>query len=505
MSLYNDLNEVLTPYANKIKEVNESLGDLADTIIGETTKDIIVPLTLESNKYYTRTGIKDTYSGCKASDYIDITKYLGIKVSLYVFDNIGGVCCYDANKDFISCPVQGGTFTDEPVDFPSGCVYVTLSSSGSDPVLKATVYGTIKDDVEQYGERIDDISDDFQELSTEVTGASNRMAGMNELLYEYDFVDITNDLEFIEGKYRRYGDGSIMPLNNARYCDIPVLPGDRFIVTARTAGGLSKVIILLDDEYGVVDYVTGNLTAYSLVIPEGCSYFSYAPYENEGTLLKYKEVTSIHDVALQNKENISALTPKAYSPLYGKILSITGDSEAKGHTLNTSQTYSALIAERNGMIYENYAVNGRQLRSEHGTNPIIDTYQEIRSDSDYILIHIGYNDGFESDVDDDSTDKTTYKGAFNELMNGLQTNYPNAIVGIIVPYYFDVATITAKAAWMLERAKKFNVQCIDLKNICGMNYNNLTHRALYFIDQVHLSAAGHAKMSTCVESFLRGL
>ena len=32
MSLYNDLNEVLTPYANKIKEVNESLGDVANDV-----------------------------------------------------------------------------------------------------------------------------------------------------------------------------------------------------------------------------------------------------------------------------------------------------------------------------------------------------------------------------------------------------------------------------------------------------------------------------------------
>lgn len=32
MSLYNDLTDVLTPYANKIKEVNESLGDVSDEL-----------------------------------------------------------------------------------------------------------------------------------------------------------------------------------------------------------------------------------------------------------------------------------------------------------------------------------------------------------------------------------------------------------------------------------------------------------------------------------------
>ena len=128
---------------------------------------------------------------------------------------------------------------------------------------------------------------------------------------------------------------------------------------------------------------------------------------------------------------------KANNILNELVLSVTGDSEAAGHTIDKANTYGNLIALRNGMTIKNYAVNGRKLITGDATS-LVDTYQEITLNSNYILIQIGYNDIFDANIADDSVDKTTFKGAFNVLATGLQSRYPNAKIGFIEPYYSEI-------------------------------------------------------------------
>lgn len=205
-------------------------------------------------------------------------------------------------------------------------------------------------------------------------------------------------------------------------------------------------------------------------------------------------------------EQVKATVPNY---LYGKVLSVTGDSEAAGHSIGKQNTYGNLIAARNGMTINNYAVNGRKLAHVEDSlgsgTPLVDSITEFASDSDYILVQIGYNDTFDSAEDDDSTDISKYKGAFNTYISGVLDNYPNAKIGIISPYYFNnQQTRIDRMNWMKERCKHFHIQFIDGTVISGLNFD-VASQSSYFIDSVHLTALGHERMSYIYENFLRGL
>ena len=219
----------------------------------------------------------------------------------------------------------------------------------------------------------------------------------------------------------------------------------------------------------------------------------------------YKNVMTVDEVnkLIDAKINQGGEFDKITNYLKGKVLSVTGDSEAAGHTIGKQNSYGNLIAARNEMTINNYAINGRKLRTGTETS-LVDTYQEIALNSDYILVQIGYNDPFNAEIDDNSQDKTTFKGAFNVLVQGLQSRYPKAKIGFIEPYYFASTNIKPRAEWVKERCEFYHIQCIDGTANSGLRYD-CEEQAEYFIDSVHLTILGHERMSYIYEQFMRGL
>lgn len=219
----------------------------------------------------------------------------------------------------------------------------------------------------------------------------------------------------------------------------------------------------------------------------------------------YKNVMTVDEVnkLIDAKINQGGKFDKITNYLKGKVLSVTGDSEAAGHTIGKQNSYGNLIAARNGMTINNYAINGRKLITGTETS-LVDTYQEIALNSDYILVQIGYNDGFNAGIEDDSVDTTTFKGAFNVLVQGLQSRYPKAKIGFIEPYYFAGTNIKPRAEWVKERCEFYHIQCIDGTANSGLRHD-CEEQAEYFIDLVHLTILGHERMSYIYEQFMRGL
>jgi hypothetical protein len=215
--------------------------------------------------------------------------------------------------------------------------------------------------------------------------------------------------------------------------------------------------------------------------------------------LTVDEVNKLIDAKINQDGEFDKIT----NYLKGKVLSVTGDSEAAGHSIGKTNTYGNLIAARNGMTINNYAINGRKLITGTETS-LVDTYQEIALNSDYILVQIGYNDRFNAEIEDDSVDTTTFKGAFNVLVQGLQSRYPTAKIGFIEPYYFGGTSLKPRAAWIKERCEFYHIQCIDGTANSGLRYD-CEEQAVYFIDAVHLTILGHERMSYIYEQFMRGL
>lgn len=219
----------------------------------------------------------------------------------------------------------------------------------------------------------------------------------------------------------------------------------------------------------------------------------------------YKNVMTVDEVnkLIDAKINQDGEFDKITNYLKGKVLSVTGDSEAAGHSIGKQNSYGNLIAARNGMTINNYAINGRKLITGTETS-LVDTYQEIALNSDYILVQIGYNDSFKAEIDDNSQDKTTFKGAFNVLVQGLQSRYLKAKIGFIEPYYFAGTNIKPRAEWVKERCEFYHIQCIDGTANSGLRHD-CEEQAEYFIDSVHLTILGHERMSYIYEQFMRGL
>lgn len=217
----------------------------------------------------------------------------------------------------------------------------------------------------------------------------------------------------------------------------------------------------------------------------------------------YRNYLTVEDVnKLIDDKNKAGEFGKITNYLKGKVLSVTGGSEAAGHSIGKTNTYGNLIAARNGMTINNYAIDGRKLTTGDRTS-LVNTYQEIALNSDYILVQIGYNDGFSAIIEDDSVDTATFKGAFNVLVQGLQSRYPTAKIGFIEPYYFGIIN-KAHVAWIKERCKFYHIQCIDGTANSGLRYD-CKEQAVYFIDGVHLTKLGHERMSYIYEQFMRGL
>lgn len=201
-------------------------------------------------------------------------------------------------------------------------------------------------------------------------------------------------------------------------------------------------------------------------------------------------------------------SPQPVNYLQGKVFSIIGDSEAAGDKNGVADTYCYYIAQRNCMKVNNLALNGQKLcNAVKGKDwpALIDYYTCIPDDSDYILVHIGYNDSFDPSEPDESLDSLQYKGAFNLLVKGLRTRYPHARIGVICPYYFNgEPSRIARADWMMRRCHELHIQCIDGCAASGLS-RDVSEQDDMFLDEVHLTIKGHQHVSYIYENFMRGL
>ena len=122
--------------------------------------------------------------------------------------------------------------------------------------------------------------------------------------------------------------------------------------------------------------------------------------------------------------------------LFGKSISFNGDSicQARGG-------YGQIIAERNGMIYENIAIGGGTICAETYSDEgvkrhwICRTIEKMNPDADYAIVEGGVNDaslftdygtpviGEISDGYNAPLDDTTFCGAFESMLKQLLIKY----------------------------------------------------------------------------------
>lgn len=148
---------------------------------------------------------------------------------------------------------------------------------------------------------------------------------------------------------------------------------------------------------------------------------------------------------------------EAANPLSGKIVSFLGDSICQG--ADCPGGYGKIIAERNGMVWENLGVGGATVAAETYASDgaplgwLCRLVDDMRADADYAVIQGGLNDAWRyaegretlgtiTEGFDAALDESTFCGAFESMLKKLVTRFQGRRIGYIATpktncAYFD--------------------------------------------------------------------
>lgn len=260
----------------------------------------------------------------------------------------------------------------------------------------------------------------------------------------------------------------------------------------------------------------GYFYASSCTSPNGSKY-ARVTFPNDETVKARCMFTSIetpdkyypfgYEYSIITKDVSELKTSKFENRLYGKTMAILGDSMAKGHTLKEEQTWAYKIANRNGMTYQKFAMNGMFITTGHGdadANCLLEQAKKINNNPDIIVIHMGTNDR-NNNVElgtwtSGNTDTTNLFGALRVVFTYLAENFPLAQVMFITPYYYQEQTDYIGS---IEKACMFvGWHCKNNKQGGIWAWNTDVRNAL-FLDYVHLNEVGQERVSYEYEGFMR--
>lgn len=533
------INTFMAMLVNSVKANSENNTNL----IGNCLKNANLAANSNNDTYINKnTGaVTKYYTGGVSTNFIRISGF----TKIFYTGTYGQLACYaafyDANKTFISSLGDSASIvalTNQEIDVTSvkNAAYIKLSSLN--PTLIATVKTSDKNyvSIDSLEASINSLEASIYSLETSIDSLEEQVdnAGihsefnasnlektqLNESTYFgmiFNTAVNINEIKYVSGEVKT--NNKIVVCGNENtdaksFVVLSILDIPDAIIGENTVSNLNlrlkagnALFILGNDKYcergnfSNVQYAIGISAVATARVGDTVKYFQKLVVQKVISVIGIRSIPLTEEYIEEIVQNNIKSTKPNY--LNGKILSVTGDSEAAGHSIGKQNTYGALIANRNGMTVNNYAINGRKLITGAETS-LVDTYTEIAENSDYILVQIGYNDSFNTEIDDNSEDTTTFKGAFNVLVKGLQSNYPKAKIGFIEPYYFGGTSLKPRAAWIKERCEFYHIQCIDGTAKSGLR-KDCAKQADYFIDAVHLTALGHERMSYIYENFLQGL
>ncbi|WP_062527356.1 GDSL-type esterase/lipase family protein [Demequina rhizosphaerae] len=271
-------------------------------------------------------------------------------------------------------------------------------------------------------------------------------------------------------------------------------------------------------EYVALEVESGIAVGYNPATGSGVGYyydynrsdlFSIAAGQTLTTLVAYEgqafgfayTVTSPYDVA----DSITAFMSRM-NPLQGKTCALIGDSMASGYGVDYgTEDWGTVLANRNSMTMDNYAVEGTLLSSNSNLG-VVDRYSSMSSGADYVIVQSGTNDAVVSVPlgEEDSTTVTQFNGALNVLCDGLVTRYPTSRIAFITPYRYD-ATFDPYIDAIIARCALRGIPVFNNRDIGGIAWGNSTQRSALSADAKHLNASGQIYAARKYEAFLRTL
>lgn len=201
--------------------------------------------------------------------------------------------------------------------------------------------------------------------------------------------------------------------------------------------------------------------------------------------------------------------------LYGLTWNAMGDSltQAIGSAIN----YQGFISGKYEIKPNNYGIGGSTIANgSDSSNPMVERYVDM-VDADIITVWGGTNDyGAQKLIGtNDSTDKSTFKGALNVMVEGLINKYPAKRIGFITPMrradYIKPTSLEMYVNAMIEICAKWGIPCLDLYHNGNLNPSIDVIANTYFrvvnnvSDKLHLNEKGQLVISRIIEDFLHRL
>lgn len=271
-----------------------------------------------------------------------------------------------------------------------------------------------------------------------------------------------------------------------------------FLVPAPIMGSdNARTVALFDASKNFVTYAVGTLSEYDAEqmvvtvtlsdasIAQGCKYFCVNGLMSAiNTLMVVKADTypseyipygtykTIEGLQIKTNQIIDLDIDPAENILRGKVLSLNGDSICAG--AGFAGGYGKIIAEENGMTYENIGVGGGTVAYVNANVHCISrTISNMRSDADYVILDGGGNDadanlplGTLTTGYTESLDDTTFAGAFEQMLKTAIERFKGKKIGYIFihkcSWQFDSRIPNSYYGVAKSACEKWGIPYIDL-------------------------------------------
>ena len=346
------------------------------------------------------------------------------------------------------------------------------------------------------------------------------------------------------------------------YLDVDISPQKQYNMTISVKSGTIEYnrpifvnVYYSDESYASGKYKIYKDTVYSFVeekqVVKLSIWIDNAPNEAE-LLFSLEPISKFENIKKYVDDNI-------YNVLHGKKLYCGGDSITEAVNVGSfdngyKKSYGGIVAYRNKMEYVSDGVGGStiglcKVNGRYTNNFIQSRYKNIPTDADYITLWFGWNDnayGWQSKRDEycvsnygtyysaltdeqktevdstnwrtwlnqyiadkDSTDITTWCGAWNTVLDWILENCPNAHVGVCIGYGVD----NSFKQPIIDVCKSHGVpylkcydsnDCFSVGHSDGISSSVATQRkSLYTLDNTHPNELGYEMISTSYEQFLK--
>ena len=216
--------------------------------------------------------------------------------------------------------------------------------------------------------------------------------------------------------------------------------------------------------------------------------------------------------------------------LTNKKIAFLGDSITQGCNASSPDNfYWNVVARETGAISFGYGIGGTRIAPQRqpSPDPVYDRYfltrvEEMIPDADIVVIFGGTNDFGHGDAPlgrPEDRGENTFCGAMHALLEKLIDRYPYAQLVVMTPIHredeerIEYGDLGAPRQARLEDyvnaisavSGYYAVPVLDLFRISGIQPNVPVIQEKYCPDGLHPSDAGHARIASLLEGFLRAL